>query len=66
MTSLEGMLIMADSITARRWQWRVSIDDLSFHDLFPPSKKIVCSYVYEASAMNLPHIPITMQVFRII
>jgi len=72
MTSLEGMLKMADGVIAKRWQWRVSIDDPSFHDFFhtplpPPKKKVYSySYVYEASAMNLPQIPITMQEFRII
>jgi hypothetical protein len=34
MTSLEGMPTMAEGITAKRWWWRMSIDDPSFHDLY--------------------------------
>jgi len=51
MTSLEGMLKMADGVIAKRWQWRVSIDDPSFHDFFhtplpPPQKKFIVIVMY--------------------
>jgi len=65
MTSLDGMPTVADGITAKkRWWRRVSIDDPAFHKI--AQKKSASGYVYEASDMNLPQIPITMQVFKII